>query len=194
MRHRSRLHFLLAFTILCWFSVSAAALAGDGSGGGANTPLALLSTGASAREIKLTFNKNVVNDTVRENNKACFTLTDAAGKSFPFQVSMPEDQPGSDSSRIITLKPDREFAPGTTYTLNISPELQAKSGSVIGKTIAIKFSTSNTLPLAVTAGSPAYSGGAQASGANSSYIIPGAVFVAVAGVGLAIAARRRKKI
>ncbi len=194
MRHRPRLVFLAVLTILCWFSMSAAAFAGDGSGGGPNSPLALVSTSASSTEIKLTFNKNVVSDTVKDKNKACFTLTDASGESFPFQVSMAGDQPGSDSSRTITLQLQKEFAPGTTYTLKISPELQAKNGATVGKTITIRLSATNDSPLKVTTGSPVYSGGGPASSVSNSYVVPGAIVVAVGGVGAIIAARRKKKI
>lgn len=193
MRHRTQLIYLCLGTILFWLSISATALAADGSGGGPGTPLALVSANATASEITLSFNKNVVNDAVKDKNKTCFSLTDAAGAGFPFQVNMAEDQPGSDASRVITLKLVKEFAPNTTYTLKISPELQAKNGSVTGKTITIKLSTSSTQPLAVTTGSPSYSGGNNASGASSSYLIPGAITVVLAGLLLVVVARRKQK-
>lgn len=145
--------YLLA--IICFLAAmliaqpAAFAPGGDGSGGGKSIPFDLDGcnitngqTGVSVRpEIKLTFNKNVVNMMVKENNKRSLTLVDGAGNNVALQVLMADDQTDPVFKRDITLVPVSELAPGSAYTLSISAGMQAKNGSSLGRNINVSFTT-----------------------------------------------------
>ena len=73
---------------------------GDGTGGGKDQPLVLASSSiangaenvSQNPQIVLTFSKNVVHFTVRDNNKKCFSMTDEDGNSVPINVLTGDDQ------------------------------------------------------------------------------------------------------
>ncbi|MCF0136972.1 MAG: Ig-like domain-containing protein [Oscillospiraceae bacterium] len=141
----------LSAVIVLILSLGTAALAdgdGDGSGGGSGEPLMLAgssvadgSTGISTDVyITLTFSKNVVNFTVKDNNAACISLTDSAGGTVPVSVVMGDDQVDPGIKRIIGVQTSG-LKEGETYTLNISGALTSKSGVSLGSPIAISFTT-----------------------------------------------------
>lgn len=123
--------------------------AGDGSGGGKSQPLMLLTSvpadGAGNvpvdNQIKLSFNKNVVNMSVKENNLSCFTLK-SGQKDVPFKVIMADDQIRPEGKRDIVLVPETPLQPGTSYTIGVSSNLQAKNGSTLARALSISFTTS----------------------------------------------------
>lgn len=151
-RQESSSSLVLALVVLfCLFltlPVLAEGGSGDGSGGGHNTPLGLASSnpanGASNvavnTQIKLTFNKNVINMSVKDNNVKCFALYNN-GQQVPISVIMADDQIQPEYKREITIAPQQSLQPGNSYTLKISPELQAKSGAVLGQEVKVSFTT-----------------------------------------------------
>lgn len=151
-RQESRSSLVLVLVVLfCLFltlPVLAEGGSGDGSGGGQNVPLGLASSnpadGASNvavnTQIKLTFNKNVINMSVKDNNVKCFDLYNN-GLQVPINVIMADDQIQPEYKREVTIAPQQSLQPGSSYTLKISPELQAKSGAVLGQEVKVSFTT-----------------------------------------------------
>ncbi len=142
--------FVLLIVLMLALSPGVCALAegGDGSGGGSGNPLTLdwstVPDGSTDVPtdvtITLTFTKNVVNFTVRDNNMGCFTLVDSGGSRVPIAVIMGDDQVDTSIKRIISISPD-PLSPGETYTLIISGNLQAKNGTYLGSDIYLTFTT-----------------------------------------------------
>lgn len=140
----------LALAVMFCLTVPALADGGDGSGGGSDDPLALASSSvpdgstdvAVDSEITLTFNKNVVNLAVHDNNMTCFTLTDANG-TVAIDVLMGDDQVDPTIKRIVVISPQSDLSPDTQYKLTISGNLTAKSGAVLGSDIEISFTTAS---------------------------------------------------
>ncbi|MGM9532169.1 Ig-like domain-containing protein [Intestinibacter sp.] len=126
---------------------------GDGSGGGdgqgKNKPLELLNQSIQDDDtdislepyIVLDFNKNVVNLLVKEDNEKCFKLTDSDGKSVKINILMADDQVDLDRRRQIIVEPAKALKEDSKYTLEISDDLVAKSGSKLESDIEIEFTT-----------------------------------------------------
>lgn len=124
-------------------------LADDGSGGKKNNPLVLNSSSPSdgakdvpvQTEISLNFSKNVVHMTVRDENKKCFSLLDANGKSVPVDIIMADDQVEPEKRRDVCLKPLQDLEPGAVYTVKVAPSFQSKSEVTLGEELKISFTT-----------------------------------------------------
>lgn len=122
---------------------------GDGSGGGQDNPLSLVESKpapgdesvAVDGEIWLLFNKNVVNMTVADNNRSCFSLVDSQGNKIPINVNLPDDQINPELKRQIFIQPLSSLAADMAYILTISPQLQAKNGTSLGVEGKISFTT-----------------------------------------------------
>lgn len=146
------------FALLMLLSVICTAYAeggnGDGSGGGKDQPLTLVSSSVAngdtidtaTPEIELTFSKNVVHFTVRDNNMKCFSMTDEDGKNVPIEVIMGDDQVDPSIKRIVTVTPKSPLTPGKTYALKIGGGVTSKSGVSIGKDTYISFTVAGTPP------------------------------------------------
>lgn len=149
--HGKAFALLTVFILISALAVSAYADdgSGDGSGGGSGEPLTLISSSvpdeaedvATDVVITLTFSKNVVNFTVRDSNKTCFSMQDAAGTAVPVSVIMGDDQVDPSIRRIIQVTPVLALSPGTVYILTISGNVTSKSGVSLGQDIAITFTT-----------------------------------------------------
>lgn len=132
-----------------FISIPAFAGNGDGSGGGQGNPLSLATSYpangqqgvATATDIKLTFSKNVINMSVKDNNSNCFSMTTASGESVPIQVIMADDQMEPEEKRDVILKPQSELKPGITYKITIAGGLQSKSGVTLGSPVHVSFTT-----------------------------------------------------
>ncbi|MCR4419616.1 MAG: Ig-like domain-containing protein [Clostridia bacterium] len=143
--------FILSVTFLgACLCPPARAAEGDGTGGGRDDPLQLVSSSPADGErnvtlplqaITLSFNKNVVNASVREANQRCFSLHTQDNQPVPIRVDMADDQIEPEKKRVVTLVPLAELKPGTTYTVRVAPELQSKSGATLGEELTISFST-----------------------------------------------------
>ncbi|WP_418790775.1 Ig-like domain-containing protein [Phosphitispora sp. TUW77] len=155
---------VLAVIVLATFSAGDALAedgSGDSSGGGKDNPLILVSSNPEdgqenvllTTEIKLTFNKNVVNMSVRDNNMKCFSLTDNTGNTVQINVIMADDQMEPEKRREIVLQPASQLEAGTNYTLEISPELTSKSGVTLGQIVAVTFITAGEAAPSVKADS-----------------------------------------
>ncbi len=150
---------IITLAILCSIILVLPVLAGqgDGSGGGKNQPLAMLSSSpadgqkdvALPVEIKMTFSKNVVYMTVRDNNSKCFTMYSQDGKQVPIEVIMADDQIEFDKRRDIVVKPLQELQAGTTYMVKVAPQLESKSGVNLGKETTLSFTTAGFAAIAV---------------------------------------------
>ena len=131
---------------------------GDGTGGGKDKPLELASSSiangaqnvSQNPEIVLTFTKNVVHFTVRDNNQKCFSMTDSSGKAVPINVLMGDDQVDPSIKRIVTIKPQSSLTPGETYLLKIGGGITSKSGVSIGKDSYIAFTVAGEAPTTTT--------------------------------------------
>ena len=120
--------------------------AGDGSGGGQNNPLVIESSVpangaagvASLEYIKIVFSKNVVYMTVRDKNLQCFSLW-SGSQRIPAEVIMADDQIEREKRNDVLIKPKQPLQAGTTYRVEIAPELQSKSGVTLGHKAVITF-------------------------------------------------------
>lgn len=121
---------------------------GDGSGGGKGEPLELVSSipkdGESGvalnTEIRLSFNKNVINMMVKDDNLKCFSLF-ADNEPVEIEVSMADDQIEPEYKRDVVLVPVGGLQPDKNYTIKVAPELQSKGEVALGKELKINFST-----------------------------------------------------
>lgn len=127
---------------------------GDGSGGGSDVAFALVqtkpqdgATGVSVSDsIWLLFNKNAVNMTVRDNNKANIVLRDSDGDKVSAEVTMKDDQIEPEYRREMVVVPSGPLDPGTTYKLTIGSAVQAKNGQTLGKAYTVTFTTAGVKP------------------------------------------------
>ncbi len=140
---------LISLAIICIFMAPLGLAAdGDGSGGGSEEGLALVSSSpasgqkdvSTSTSIDLEFTKNVVNMTVKDNNTLCFSLYQGQQKTA-ITVVMADDQIEPEKKRLVSIVPEEPLQPGTTYTLRISPALISKSGVSLGQEVAVSFTT-----------------------------------------------------
>lgn len=142
---KKKLIFLMVFTILSVNCIQVLA-ADNGDGKAVGLTLVESNPGNGAvdvsldTQIKLIFNKNVVNLTVKDNNSKCFKLLEA-NNEVPIEVIFPDDQMEPDRKREITLKPLELLKENTTYKVEVSEKLQAKNGTSLGTTISFTFDT-----------------------------------------------------
>lgn len=97
-------------------------------------------------EIMLLFNKNVVNMTVKENNAKCIVLKNSNGEIVSSELIFPDDQIEPERKREIIIKPNEPLNENETYKVEISSNMQAKNGSLLGETTYVLFTTIKTLP------------------------------------------------
>ncbi len=95
---------------------------------------------------KLEFSKNVVNDSIWENNKNCFKLSATGGKNIPLIVSRINDTVDFDQRDFIFIQVSSQLEPESQYQLHILPDLVAKNlnslgSSTDGEGVVIKFKT-----------------------------------------------------
>lgn len=125
---------------------------GGGTGGGKNEPLSLVNSvpadgtaGVNTDAlIKLTFSKNVVYMTVRENNKKCFSLW-SNNQQIPIEVIMADDQIEFEKRNDVILKPLQTLKAATSYRLEVAPQLESKSGAVLGHKVTVSFTTAGVI-------------------------------------------------
>jgi len=143
---KKKLIFLMILTIL---SVNCIPVLAADNGEGKAVGLALAESNPENgavdvpldTQIKLLFNKNVVNLTVKDNNSKCFRLLDADNNEVPIEVIFPDDQIEPERKREINLKPLEQLKENTTYKVEVSEMLQAKNGTNLGTAVSITFTT-----------------------------------------------------
>lgn len=119
---------------------------GDGSGGGQDNPLAIESSipangasgVASLEYIKIVFNKNVAYLTLREKNMQCVSLW-SGSQRIPAEIIIADDQVEREKRNDVLIKPKQSLKAGTTYRVEIAPEMQSKSGVILGQKATITF-------------------------------------------------------
>ncbi len=84
--------------------------------------------------VKLRFDKNVVNDSVWENNKKSISLISEKNESIPLHVTRIEDTVDFSQRMNIFVRPVNPLVPGVSYKLKISPVLESKAGEALGGT------------------------------------------------------------
>ncbi len=143
----SRVAIILLISL---FVVNAVAWAGsgDGSGGGKDKPVELVTSTikdgakdvALNAKIRLEFSKNITFETVRVANQKAFSMVDKDGKPVDINVILaePEDR---DERNFVNIEPKGGLKGGQQYTLKIAKNLQSKSGDNLEKPIEISFST-----------------------------------------------------
>ncbi len=147
---------ILSTILLALLFLPALAGEGDGSGGGQGEPLRLDSSSPFNGQkdvplplvISMTFNKNVVNMTVSDNNLKCFSLYAADGSTIPVEVIMADDQIKPEEKNNIALKPLQELKHNTAYTVKVSAALRSKSGVTLGSNLNITFITAKDSTIA----------------------------------------------
>jgi hypothetical protein len=98
--------------------------------------------------IRIEADKNIAEDCVWENNKACITLTDSKGNSIPITVTKTYvDKTKTYAERnYMFIEPESNLAENEKYTIHISAKLTANNGKTLGESIgdkeyAIAFTT-----------------------------------------------------
>ncbi|OPX82435.1 MAG: hypothetical protein A4E52_02057 [Pelotomaculum sp. PtaB.Bin013] len=98
-------------------------------------------------KFKLEFDKNVVNSTIWEINRNCFSLFSENGESIPLKVTKVDDTIDFSQRNNVFVQPSSPLSPGTSYTLKVSPALKAKNGvstlggTTAGQGVSISFKT-----------------------------------------------------
>lgn len=157
-KKRFAFSLIISLFILINSTIISLAANGDGSGNGGNQgePLTLASASITdgqnnvplKPQIKLVFSKNVVNMTIRDANKKCFSLLNDKGNNISIQVEMADDQIDFEKRDDVLITPTKNLLPGSRYIIKIAPDLQSKSGVKLGKEIRISFKTLGTAPTA----------------------------------------------
>ncbi|MDR3242682.1 MAG: hypothetical protein LBT34_01975 [Clostridiales Family XIII bacterium] len=94
--------------------------------------------------IKLFFDGNVADPSVREINRQCFSLSGPGGQTVPLKVLYKESEPNY--ILVLTEPEDRlkGLESNEEYKLTVSEGLQAAGGATLGKAETIAFRTRNT--------------------------------------------------
>lgn len=94
----------------------------------------------SLKTITLLFDKNVVDDSVWDNNRKQIKMW--AG---PFRISVRISRSKLFSERRkIFVTPIKGLSPNVKYTIAIYPDLKSKAGQELGETVIVSFTTAKT--------------------------------------------------
>ncbi|OPX89645.1 MAG: Chlorophenol reductase precursor [Pelotomaculum sp. PtaB.Bin104] len=116
-------------------------------------PLRFISINEDGREVQgssnipvrpkftVRFDKNVVNSAVWGNNVKSFSLVSQRNENVPLNVTKVDDTVDFSLRQHIFIEPVNPLTPGTTYTLNISPELMSLAGKTLGRAVTVTFRT-----------------------------------------------------
>lgn len=92
------------------------------------------------KTILLVFDKNVVNDSVWTNNRRQIKLWRGTTQ-VSINVTRIKDTVDFSKRNNIYVKPVKCLRSSTSYKLVIYPDLTAKNGEKLGKTVTIRFKT-----------------------------------------------------
>jgi hypothetical protein len=92
------------------------------------------------KEIKLVFDKNVVNDLVWSNNRKQVRMFKGSER-IAIRVRRIPDTVDFSKRRNIYVRPVNALAPNTKYTIVILADLTSKAGEKLGKSVVISFTT-----------------------------------------------------
>ncbi len=181
----------------------AAGGSGDGTGGGQDEPLELVSStpadGAGGvavdTEIRLSFSKNVINMMVKDANLECFSLY-AGNEPIAVKVKMADDQIEPEYKKDVVLVPVESLKPGTSYTIKVDPELKSKSGVTLGEELKLGFTTANgteNTEVAVEVSNEKAPDSSQQSEDKGKSSIPAIVIITVIATGVLICTFIKRK-
>ncbi len=96
--------------------------------------------------ITLNFDKNVVDDSVWENNQKSITLVSQSNENVPLNITRSAD---FSLRQTIFVQPVNPLSPDTTYTLILSPNLKSRNNETLGATtggqgVTITFKTAGS--------------------------------------------------
>ncbi len=92
------------------------------------------------REIKLVFDKNVVNDDVWNNNRKQIRMFKGSERVAINVKRVPDTQDFSKRHNIY-ITPTKALAPNSKYTIRILANLTSKAGQKLGKAVEVSFTT-----------------------------------------------------
>ncbi|ABI69757.1 hypothetical protein Swol_2468 [Syntrophomonas wolfei subsp. wolfei str. Goettingen G311] len=92
------------------------------------------------KEIKLVFDKNVVNDLVWSNNRKQIRMFKGSER-IAIRVRRIPDTLDFSKRRNIYVRPVNALAPNTKYTIVLLADLTSKAGEKLGKSVVISFTT-----------------------------------------------------
>lgn len=121
---------------------------GGGTGGGLSIPLEVTHTNPENNavnvpvdtDIKFTFTKNVINDSVKENNKKLFSMKKADGDNVEINVLMADTEDGNEKREII-VKPVNKLEYNTKYEVKVDKGIKSKGEQVTEESTSISFTT-----------------------------------------------------
>ncbi len=87
--------------------------------------------------VKLYFDKKIYNPDNAEKNSKCFKLTDEKGKKVPLKILYSEKEDGM----VLVLVDGKRLKEKTKYKLEVSGDLKAENGDVLGKDLVIHYET-----------------------------------------------------
>lgn len=96
------------------------------------------------KNILLVFDKNVVNDSVWANNRRQIKLWRGSTR-VGINVVRVKDTVNFAKRQNIYVKPIKKLRPLSNYRLVIDPDLTAKNGQTLGKTVTIRFKTGSRI-------------------------------------------------
>lgn len=171
---------------------------GDGSGGGPgkSEPLVITSCDVDGatdvavdKTIELTFNKNVADVTVLDQNAECISLQDADGNPAKYTVTADEE---FEARQILHI--NCELDPDTTYTLNVTKDVTARNmKNKLDKDYSFTFTTAAAAGDTDAEEPAAENAESEESQSNTAVIIVIVVILAAAiGFGYAHSRKKRK--
>lgn len=176
LKNKKILSLLIIFIILISLASTALATSSgtapdSGTGSGSSVAFALVESkpanGATNVDVDSTiwllFNKNVVNMTVSDINKANITLKDEDGNKVSAAVTMKDDQIEPEYRREIIVVPSSALDPRTTYYLILGSAMRAKNGQTLGEDVTLTFKTAGVAASANEAATTNNSAGSSSS-------------------------------
>lgn len=121
---------------------------GDGTGDGLAIALEVTSTNPEDKaekvsvdtDIKFTFSKNVINESVKENNKKLFSMKKASGENVKIDVIMADTEDGNEKREII-VKPSDKLEYNTKYEVKVDKGIKSKGDQITEEATIISFTT-----------------------------------------------------
>lgn len=91
--------------------------------------------------ILFTFEKNVSNKEVKDENIKLFTMTKENGEEVEIEVTVEDDEISPENKREIKIKPKNPLEEETKYTITALKGIKSKGGQVTEEDYSISFTT-----------------------------------------------------
>ncbi len=102
---------------------------------------------AKDTELTITFDKNISNSAVADQNRQCFTFLDPNGQEIACDVILPNDLVEPEKANTATIISNLALWDGTSYTIKIDGSLTALTGETLGEDLTISFTTQGKAPI-----------------------------------------------